>query len=179
MPMRRSRVSALLVIIGLIATTATASRAKDDLHSVGVNPQALKFEPIPNMPTCVTAAILRGNPRSEASYALLKFASGCRVPMHWHTPSEDLVVISGQGTLVMKDGGPPLKFVPGAYASLPSHHMHQANCTRTCLLFAMSDGAYDIHYVDAKGDEISLEKALAQLAATTKATTTKKGTKKK
>ena len=179
MPMRRSQIGALLVIVGLIATTATAGRAKDDLHSVGVSPQTMKFVTIPNMPSCVTATILRGDPRSEASYALLKFASGCRVPMHWHTPSEDLVVISGQGTLVMKDGGPPLKFVPGAYASLPSHHMHEANCTRTCLLFAMSDGPYDIHYVDAKGDEISLEKALKQAAAATKAPATTKGKKKK
>jgi len=51
--------------------------------------------------------------------------------------------------------------VPGAYASLPSHHTHQASCSRTCLLFNGADAAFDIHYVDASGEEISLEKALA------------------
>ena len=175
MPMRASQIGALVLIVAGFAATGTTARAEDLLHSVAVSPQTLKFVTIPNMPSCVTAAILRGDPRSGPSYVLLRLASGCRVPMHWHTPGEDLVVISGQGTLVMKDGGAPLKFVPGAYASLPSHHMHQASCTRTCLLFASSDGAYDIHYVDAKGDEISLEKAMKQAAAPA----TTKGTKKK
>jgi hypothetical protein len=59
----------------------------------------------------------------------------------------------------MKDG-PPLQFVPGAYASLPSHHPHQASCSRACLLFNEADAAFDIHYVDARGEEISLDKAL-------------------
>jgi len=90
---------------------------------------------------------------------LLKLASGCRVPWHWHTANETLVVISGRGTVAMKDG-PPLPFVPGAYASLPSHHAHQASCSRACLLFNGADAAFDVHYVDASGEEISLDKAL-------------------
>jgi hypothetical protein len=45
-------------------------------------------------------------------------------------------VISGQGSLPMKDG-PPLPFVPGAYASLPSKHVHQAICTRSYPLVSV------------------------------------------
>jgi hypothetical protein len=70
----------------------------------------------------------------------------------------------------MKDD-PPLQFAPGAYASLPSHHMHQASCSRTCLLFNSADAAFDIHYVDASGEEISLDEAMKQSA---KAKTKKK-----
>ena len=126
---------------------------------VTLNPQTVKFIAIPDMPACASAAILRGNPRSGPAWVLLKLASGCRVPWHWHTANETLLVISGQGTVAMKDG-PPLRFAPGAYASLPSHHMHQATCSRSCLLFNGADAAFDIHYVDAKGEEISSEKAL-------------------
>jgi hypothetical protein len=61
--------------------------------------------------------------------------------------------------VAMKDD-PPLQFAPGAYASLPSHHMHQASCSRACLLFNSADAAFDIHYVDARGQEISPEEAL-------------------
>ena len=86
------------------------------------------------------------------AWVLLKLASGCRVPWHWHTANETLLVISGRGTVAMKDG-PPLKFAPGAYASLPSHHVHQASCSRACLLFNTADAAFDIHYVDASGEE--------------------------
>jgi quercetin dioxygenase-like cupin family protein len=91
---------------------------------------------------------------------LLKLASGCRVPRHWHTANETLVVISGQGSITMQDG-PPLKFVPGAFAYLPAHHSHQATCRRTCVLFSGADAAFDIHYVDDRGQEIPLEKAMA------------------
>ena len=53
-----------------------------------------------------------------------------------------------------------MKFAPGAYAYLPAHHAHQATCTRTCVLFSGADAAFDIHYVDDRGQEIPLEKAL-------------------
>jgi len=138
---------------------AADAEHKDTEPMVVLNPKTLKFTPIPDMPDCASAAILRGNPRYGPAWVLLKLGSGCRVPWHWHTANETLVVISGRGSLAMK-GGPPLQFVPGAYASLPAHHAHQASCSRTCLLFNGADAAFDIHYVDETGKEISADKAL-------------------
>jgi quercetin dioxygenase-like cupin family protein len=158
-----NRVRALLLLVAMTAAAWPATtRAADENEAdkmITMNPAAMKFTPIPDMPACATAAILRGNPRSGPAWVLLKLASGCRVPWHWHTANESLVVISGRGTVEMKDA-PPLQLAPGAYASLPSHHQHQATCTRSCLLFNAADAAFDIHYVDAKGEEVSLEKAL-------------------
>jgi quercetin dioxygenase-like cupin family protein len=166
MTLRANRIRVLLVLLVAVAVaggsvpTDAKDTEKDTDQMITLNPQTMKFTPIPNMPGCASAAILRGNPRSGPAWVLLKLASGCRVPWHWHTANESLVIISGRGTLTMKDG-PPLQFAPGAYASLPSHHRHQASCTRACLLFNTADAAFDIHYVDAGGEEISLEKALA------------------
>jgi hypothetical protein len=161
MTMRSNRIRALLIMLGTVAAVggSVPTNAEDTTEMITLNPRTLKFMPIPDMPACASAAILRGNPRYGPAWVLLKLASGCRVPWHWHTANETLVVISGQGTVAMKDG-PPLQFVPGAYASLPSHHMHQASCSRACLLFNGADAAFDIHYVDASGEEISSEKAL-------------------
>ncbi len=147
-----------LVPLAAVAAIAapTAVRGEDMIIR---SPGALKFAAIPNMPPCASAAILRGNPRTGPAWVLLKLDSGCRVPWHWHTANETLVVISGQGTLATKDG-PTLRFAPGAYAELPSNHAHQASCARACLLFNGADGAFDIHYVDASGAEIPLAEAL-------------------
>ena len=155
----------LFIMLAAVAALGQVvpTHAKDTEEMVTLSPQTMKFTPIPDMPGCASAAIVRGNPRFGPAWVLLKLASGCRVPWHWHTANETLVVISGRGSVEMKDG-PPLPFVPGAYASLPSHHQHRASCSRTCLLFNGADAAFDIHYVDANGEEISLEKAL-QLAA--------------
>ena len=178
MTIRLKRMRALLIVLGAVAAVGESvpthakdapgasipspakDKEKDSEQMVTLNPQTLEFTPIPDMPACASAAILRGNPRWGPAWVLLKLASGCRVPWHWHTANETLLVISGRGAVEMKDG-PPLKFVPGAFSSLPSHHMHQATCFRTCLLFNSADAAFDIHYVDANGEEISLEKAMA------------------
>lgn len=165
MTIRSNRMRTLLMLLAAMAAMGTSRPAhakdKDKLPEsmVILNPYTQKFIEIPDMPKCATASILRGNPRWEAAWVLLKLGSNCRVPWHWHTANETLVVISGQGRIEMKDG-PPLDFVPGAYASLPSRHAHQAICTRECLLFNTADAAFDVHYVDENGKEISLEKAL-------------------
>lgn len=167
MTVRTNRVRALLILLGAAAAMAASApaHAKDTEPMVVVNPQTLKFTAVPGLPSCASASALRGDPRSGPAWVLLKLASGCRVPAHWHTANEDLVIISGQGSLMMKDGQ-RLQFAPGAYASLPNHHVHQASCTRACLLFSIADGAFDIHYVDANGEEISADKALKQSART-------------
>ena len=161
MTTRSNRVRALLVMLGVLATMGRSvpTHAKEPDEMITVSPQALKFITIPNMPGCATAAILRGNPRSGPAWVLLRLASGCQVPWHWHTANETLLVVSGRGNVVAKDGT-PLQFVPGAFAYLPSHHQHHASCFRTCLLFNTADAAFDIHYVGANGEEISLEEAL-------------------
>lgn len=161
MTMPWNRLSVLLIMLGVVAAVGESvpTHADETEQMITLNPETLKFAPIPDMPGCASAAILRGNPRNGPAWVLLKLASGCRVPWHWHTANETLLVISGRGTVAMKDG-PPLKFAPGAYASLPSHHMHQASCSRACLLFNTADAAFDIHYVDASGEKISADEAL-------------------
>ena len=160
----RIRTWAVVFLCGasLVARSAP-SRAEDTDVPKAVNPQTWKFLPIPDMPSCASAAIVRGNPRNGPAWVLLKLASGCRVPWHWHTANETLMVISGRGTLAMKDG-PPLAIAPGAYASLPSRHVHQASCTHACLFFNTADAAFDIHYVDADGKEIAPADAFKRAA---------------
>ncbi len=152
----------LLVLVAAVAIAHVLPvHAEDAGQMATMDPKTLKFTAIPDLPSCATGAIIRGNPRNGPAWVMLRLASGCQVPMHWHTANEDLVVISGQGMFAM-EGGQRLQFSPGAYASLPSHHLHRASCSRTCLLFSIADAAYDIHYVDANGNEISAKRALQQ-----------------
>jgi mannose-6-phosphate isomerase-like protein (cupin superfamily) len=161
MIIRSNRTRVLLIMLGVVAAMggAVPTHAKEPDEMIILNPQTLKFTPIPNMPACASAAILRGNPRWGPAWVLLRLASGCLVPWHWHTANETLLVISGRGTVATKDG-PPLQFAPGAFAYLPNHHQHQASCFRTCLLFNTADAPFDIHYAGANGEEISLDEAL-------------------
>lgn len=164
---RRIRTWTLLLVCGasLVGRSAPGHAEETDVPKA-VNAQTWKFTAIPDMPSCASAAIVRGDPRSGPALVLLKLASGCRVPWHRHTANETLMVIRGQGTLAMKDGS-PLAIAPGAYASLPSGHVHQAICTRACLFFNTADAAFDIHYVDASGKEIAPADAFKRSARAT------------
>ena len=53
-----------------------------------------------------TAAILRGDPRTGPAWVLLKLASGCRVPAHWHTANEWSFMLYGNArvTVLNPDG---------------------------------------------------------------------------
>ena len=139
---------------------ASAEPAQPPKHdAITMAPGTLKFSTPPGVPSCATVAVLRGDPTKGPSVVMQRTTAGCRIPWHWHTPNEEVMVVKGGGMLEMKDGL-PLRLQPGAYAFLPGHHVHRASCVTACTLFVSSDGVFDIHYVDETGKEISADEAL-------------------
>jgi hypothetical protein len=49
---------------------------------------------------------------------------------------------------------------PGDYVYLPGKHNHQFSCPSACTFFNTTEGAFDIHYIDKDGKEITPEQAL-------------------
>jgi len=119
-----------------------------------------KFAPLPGLPACATLAVESGDPSKAASVILLKGPAGCMIPWHWHTPTEQVMIVSGTAKVEMQDTGQTSPLGPGGYAMMPSKHVHRFTCASACLAFVSSDAAFDIHYVDAKGSEIPPEAAL-------------------
>jgi quercetin dioxygenase-like cupin family protein len=120
-----------------------------------------KFEANPALPDCASAAPANGDPSKEAFVLLVKLKGNCKVPWHWHTANEELFIISGNATMEMKDMK-PTKLGAGGYSRMAGKHPHQLTCAGGCMLFVSSDGAFDIHYIDTDGKEISKEEALAK-----------------
>jgi len=97
-----------------------------------------------------------------AAVLLLKVKSGCVVPWHWHTANENLMMVSGSAKAEMSAGANTL--VAGDYLYLAGREVHQFTCISSCLVFDVIDEAFDIHYVDAQGQEIPVEQALKPTA---------------
>ena len=154
-----SRKLTLLLLLTLVAS-ATMLAQTDDKPIVAPMATA-KFLPVPNAPACFTIAVEKGDPMHGASVILARFAPGCVAPYHWHTPSETAMVVSGALETQMK-GDQPIVAHSGDFVYLPSHHVHRATCTGSepCMVFLTSDAAFDIHWVDPDGKEISLEQAV-------------------
>lgn len=123
------------------------------------NMNEMKFGPLPGLPTCLSGAIESGNPLAGPGIILAKLTTGCSVPWHWHTAGEHVMVVKGSGRIDIKDSESKT-LQAGGFTLLPAHHVHQFRCTKSCVMFIYTDAAFDIHYVDAKGNEISPDNAL-------------------
>ncbi len=150
----------LLPAVSVIGLARLAAQGTEEKPIVSAAATA-KFGAVPNAPACFTVAVERGDPSKGPSVILAKFAPECVAPFHWHTPSETAMVVSGSLETQMKDDKAIVAH-HGDFVYLPAHHIHRATCKSSapCLVFLTSDAAFDIHWVDAAGQEIPLETAL-------------------
>ena len=152
--MKTVRISLLFCTSALVcAAQSTSPQPKIE------NVNDMKFVAFPNVPTCFTGAVVQGDPSSGPSTFLVKGTKGCSIPMHFHTPVEQVVMVSGTARMQMK-GDQPQVLKTGAFAISPSRHPHQVICTSACEFYVVSDGPFDIHYINDGGTEISFEQAV-------------------
>lgn len=152
------RVVACTVLLFLVVgTPLTLTQAQD--KATYVQGSTNKFMNFPAIPKCTLGAVVSGDPTKGAGVLQLKATPGCVIPWHWHTSNENLMFVSGSAKVEMKDGA-PVTVRAGDYLHLPSKHPHQFTCVSACKLFLEIDAAFDIHYVDANGNEISPDDAL-------------------
>jgi len=155
----------LLTAVSVIGVVRLSAQGTEDKPIVATAASA-KFTAIPTAPDCFTIAVEKGDPGKGASVILARFAPGCVAPFHWHTPTETVMVVSGSLEVQMKDDK---AFVAhhGDFVDLPPRHIHRATCqgTAPCLVFISSNAAFDIHWVDSAGQEITLEAALKNAKA--------------
>jgi len=148
----------LFAVAAVILVLPAWAQGGDETHIA--NTSELKFGPIPNLPPCLTMAPEHGDPSKGAFTLMLKFTSGCNVPMHWHTATEELMLVSGSGKVQMQDGKNST-LERGGFVYIPAKHQHAFTCATSCTAFLSGDGAFDIHYVDKSGKEIPAEQALS------------------
>ena len=145
----------LLTIVAVLVCSTV--HAEDGVaRAMGDN----KLVALPGFPTCMTQAVQSGDPSKGASVILFKGAKNCTIPWHWHTPTEQVMLVSGTARVEMKDGAAKV-IDAGGFALMPSKHVHQFTCVKACVGFVAGDSAFDLHYVDASGAEIAPDVALA------------------
>src|SRR5579864_5894645 len=97
-------VSRFLVVIaatGLVAGAALAWAQEAASQAAVVKPTPTEFSTPPGAPDCITIAVQDGDPSKGPSIMLAKFAARCTVPWHWHTPNEQVMMVSGAGRFTM------------------------------------------------------------------------------
>jgi len=157
----RARSIAACAAAALLLTAAGAARGSDASKKGGgtsksrepiVKPAAdLKWVDLdPTGAPGVKVADLWGDHAKGAFGAFFKLPAGFAVPLHTHTHSMKVVIVSG--TYVQApEGKPEFRLGPGSYFLQPGDgYRHTTSCDKAseCLFFVESQGKFDLLVVN-------------------------------
>lgn len=153
--------AAASLAFALATTPAIAQEAAPALTIV--HPSDAHFQAVPNVAPCNTMMSLRGNLAKEASTFITKMTPGCVAPWHWHSATEEIIVLQGTAKMQMNSiKEMPMVLPTGAYSQLTRLHLHRFKCEKgpDCIMIVVADRAFDLHWVDKNRKEISFDEAL-------------------
>lgn len=147
--MRSTRLVAALLACSAIALSvfdgvraaenAAPTRAFDD--------PALAWSDCPAfMPRGCGIAVVHGDPAGDNADVFFRVPPKARIPLHWHTSNERMVLVSGR-LRVQVDGQEPVMLGVGTYGLMPARRPHSATCESEvpCVLFIAFDAPVDAH----------------------------------
>ena len=91
-------------------------------------------------------AILRVDPRTQATQLLIRTPKGIHVRKHWHTANETHTMIVGTATFACD--GKRAEIGPGGFNFMPARMVHEAWLPAGSLTFITVDGAWDVNWVE-------------------------------
>ena len=93
----------------------------------------------------VMTAVAWGDPAKGAHGAFHKFDAGWAAPLHTHSASTKIVVLSGTMAMVGEDGK-EMKFPAGSFYTQPNTYKHITKCLAgaPCMVYLEADGAWDM-----------------------------------
>jgi quercetin dioxygenase-like cupin family protein len=135
-------------LLGFTFFAAAASLSSQEQHHGVVRALAdVKFAPDDDV-KCLDSTLENGDPAKGASTFILRAGSNCKVPLHYHTAEEQLIVVRGDVETGM-EGLNPRVLQAGGFAMMPKKEKHWFSCNSKagCLMFVTFDRAYDIFWV--------------------------------
>jgi anti-sigma factor ChrR (cupin superfamily) len=141
--------SGLVAVVGLVAVAASAP-AGDAGKPVTMTPDQMKWVAGPDAQGVLTA-VTWGDPAKGAHGAFHKFVPGFTAPLHTHTASTRIVVLSGTMSIAGEDGK-ELKLPAGSFFTQPNSFVHVTKCLpgSECVVYLEADAKWDLKPAAAK-----------------------------
>lgn len=127
----------LAALASALALSGSAFAESPAPLAVPFDDPAIEWGPCPEFfPEGCRIAVLQGNPAEKNADIFFKLEPDTRVPHHWHTSAERMVLVSGEFH-VSFDGHPTVVMRAGTYAYGPAGLPHDAHCAKgdPCVLF--------------------------------------------
>jgi quercetin dioxygenase-like cupin family protein len=91
-------------------------------------------------------AILRVDPKTQATQLLIRAPKRIHVPAHWHSANETHTMV--RGTATFEHDGKRHELGSGGFNYIPAKMHHQAWLSDDSLTFITVDGAWDVNWVN-------------------------------
>jgi mannose-6-phosphate isomerase-like protein (cupin superfamily) len=146
--------SLLVVLLSCVAVSSTPAVAQESTGEQAISrthkDPLLKWSPCPAIfPKGCEVTVLHGDPANGRSDVFLRTPANYRLPTHWHTSPEHMVLISGK-LHVTYEGQKPSILRAGSYAYGPAKAKHEARCANVgpCVLFIAFESPIDAVLVE-------------------------------
>jgi len=156
--MHRRHWAVMFTILAAAAPTAQSGTPAKAGQAINANYEDLKWQPI--VPELAAAspqiAVLRVDPKTQATQLLIRIPKQIHVPMHWHSANETHTVIRGDWTF--EHDGTRHQLGPGGFNYIPAKMHHQAWASDDSLVFITVDAAWDNNWVNGPPTKANLGK---------------------
>jgi quercetin dioxygenase-like cupin family protein len=126
-------------IAALLGGSAAAADRGGE-QAVAVAPEALEWQPVPVVPGMTFARVW--GPADGAQGRFVRIPANGRLPLHTHTATVRVVVISGTYVYGAR-GEPERRFGAGSFIVTPGGLPHVAGCAEACLYYEEVTGKPD------------------------------------
>ena len=147
--------SLFVVLLSCVAVSTTLAAAQEStgqeaISRIHKDPQ-LKWNPCPPIfPKGCEVTVLHGDPANGRSDVFLRTPANSRLPLHWHTSPEHMILVAGE-LHVTYEGQKPSILRAGSYAYGPAKAKHEARCANAgaCVLFIAFESPIDAVLAEA------------------------------
>lgn len=127
-----------------------AEPASTPIHPMFTKVQDVKWEKIiPDLgEASPEIAVLRVDPKTQATQLLIRTPKGIHVRKHWHSANETHTMITGRA--VFECEGKRVELGPGDFNFMPAKMVHEAWLPAGSLTFVTVDSAWDVNWVEGQ-----------------------------
>ena len=133
------------IVLTAVCCAALADDAPERALAITPQDAGLQWGACPPfIPEGCQIAVLHGDPAKPNADVFFKVPGNFRIPLHWHSSAERMVLISGV-MHVTYEGQDTAVLKPGSYAYGPARLPHDAYCEKgdPCILFIAFESPVD------------------------------------
>jgi quercetin dioxygenase-like cupin family protein len=138
-------VAVFSLVTAMIACSPANAADQESAITRTADDSRLQWGPCPAfLPEGCRIAVLHGDPAKANADVFFKVPANSKLPLHWHTSAERMVLVAGELRVTYEGQGETI-LKPGTYAYGPAKSPHSGHCASTvpCVLFIAFESPVD------------------------------------